>query len=596
MNPCRTAALLALAAAACAQTAEERVKPLLVMITAQWEDTAQNGAGIIVGHRQDRLYILTANHVVRSGPREAKSVVARLHGFTGETQAAKIAEDFDPTLDLAVLIVPNASALGAATLPFRILGDSTKLERGTGLVQAMGYPAGKRWFARPVADVVSGATVESIRFDSPSMVQGYSGGGLFNDKWELVGLMRSDQPPEAEALRIERAIAWLNERQYPVQLAPVGPAPGPVPPAPDPPKPTPSATATWSGVSVSPSGERICGNTSMDDLYCWGGSVSGPPQPVDAGGEKLRLPFVGDRHACALTRLGAAYCWGESGSGQLGWRPTSSGARILGLTRPRAVSGGLQFSSLALGGNFTCGVLRGGGALQCWGEDQSLGIRSDRPQPHHPSLEFRRISAAGSTLCGIAADGFAYCWGDGWRPKIVRLRGHLERRELSEVSAKPERLPIQQKVMSISVGSGHGCAVDTMGKAYCWGSNHGGELGVPVSMTYHFAAVTTEVPFINISVAGLLTCATAKQRPPYCWGTAQTGVNPAGRRFSHVPVQIQLPEAVRAPVRLGHKSACALTESLKLYCWGDNSLGQLVPGGFSGKVSTAPVEIPVPRK
>ena len=188
MNPCRIAALLALAAMACAQTGEERVKALLVMITAQWDDSAQNGAGIIVGHRQDRLYILTANHVVRSGPREAKSVVARLYGLSGETQAAKISEDFDPALDLAVLIVPGASALGVATLPFGILGDSSKLERETGRVRAMGYPTGKPWFARPLLDVVSEATVESIRFDSPSMVKGYSGGGLFNDKWELVGI------------------------------------------------------------------------------------------------------------------------------------------------------------------------------------------------------------------------------------------------------------------------------------------------------------------------------------------------------------------------------------------------------------------------
>ena len=218
MNPCRIAAVLALAAMAPAQTDEEQVKPLLVMITAQWddsrEDPTQNGAGIIVGHSSDRLYIATANHVVRKGARAAKRVEAEMTWLPGEPKLATITpRHFDANLDIAVLILSNASSLAVPRLPFDRLGDSTKLARRD-IVRAMGYP----WYVSPLDDRVSTLNNEAVRFASTSVRMGYSGGALFNDKWEIVGIMRTDQPPEGEAVRMDRVIEKLKEWGYPVQL------------------------------------------------------------------------------------------------------------------------------------------------------------------------------------------------------------------------------------------------------------------------------------------------------------------------------------------------------------------------------------------
>ncbi len=51
------------------------------------------------------------------------------------------------------------------------------------------------------------------------MQQGHSGGGLFNENWELVGLIKQDQPPNAVAIRIEAVIDQLKQWGYTVALS-----------------------------------------------------------------------------------------------------------------------------------------------------------------------------------------------------------------------------------------------------------------------------------------------------------------------------------------------------------------------------------------
>lgn len=216
-------ALLLFTALASAQTGRDAVKPLLVMIKSEWDDPgqdpSQNGVGIVLARQSDRLYIATANHVVRYGPRKAKSVLLRLHWLPGEPKKADVTEHFDTKLDLAVLILGRASELAVPELPFRVLADSTKLKPEESKVRAMGYPGGREWYVRSAPDVVAPGDAESVKFDAAWLAGGYSGGGLFTDGWELAGMIKNDQPPEGEALRIERLIERVKQWGYPVQLA-----------------------------------------------------------------------------------------------------------------------------------------------------------------------------------------------------------------------------------------------------------------------------------------------------------------------------------------------------------------------------------------
>ncbi len=151
-----------------------------------------------------------------------------------------------------------------------------------------------------------------------------------------------------------------------------------------------------------------CGLTVDGSAYCWGDNSTGQlgdgtrtsriAPTIVSGGLKftqivassgfgaaslapLPVPEVqgGAGHTCALTAEGKAYCWGWNGSGELGDGTTTD--RLA----PTAVADGRTFTTLAVGGAYTCGMK--GDAVWCWGSNANgqLGkgdrVSASRPQP-----------------------------------------------------------------------------------------------------------------------------------------------------------------------------------------------------------------------
>lgn len=173
-------------------------------------------------------------------------------------------------------------------------------------------------------------------------------------------------------------------------------------------------------------GASTCGVAAADSLtYCWGYNHLG--QLGDSTFTTRILPVriadpsrfvalvVGTAHACGLTAQGAARCWGGDGESQLGATgvaPDCGGYTCR--TTPVPVSGNLQFTALAAGGEYTCGVTAT--ASYCWGAipGQSgpvpfptafgtLGMGGGTP--------FVQVTAASGHACGVTAAHEAYCWG-----------------------------------------------------------------------------------------------------------------------------------------------------------------------------------------
>ncbi|MCA1835529.1 MAG: hypothetical protein LC721_04005, partial [Actinobacteria bacterium] len=103
--------------------------------------------------------------------------------------------------------------------------------------------------------------------------------------------------------------------------------------------------------------------------YCWGYNFAGQlgnattansstPVPV-SGSLAFSALSIGLWHVCGLTSSGAAYCWGRNFLGELG-NGSSTGPETCGnegcSKTPIAVSGGMSFTSLAVGGAHTCGL------------------------------------------------------------------------------------------------------------------------------------------------------------------------------------------------------------------------------------------------
>ena len=122
-----------------------------------------------------------------------------------------------------------------------------------------------------------------------------------------------------------------------------------------------------------------------------------------------------------------------------------------------------------------------------------------------------RIAAGGLNTCALDSDGKAYCWG------FTYLGNGSEAGSAVPVAVSTSGVLAGKSLTTITVSAGFGenttCALDSTGKAYCWGHGLLGQLGnnawlhstVPVAVdTSGLLAGRT---LIDISAGGWQTCA-----------------------------------------------------------------------------------------
>lgn len=147
------------------------------------------GSGVIV--REDG-YIATNYHVIQG----ATNINVTLHN--GDSYSASIVGS-DPSTDIAVIKI-DASGLSTATI-----GDSSKVDVGD-LAVAIGNPLGQLGGTATTGIIsaldrtleVEGTTLTLLQTDA-AINGGNSGGGLFNNKGELIGIVES----KASAVGVE---------------------------------------------------------------------------------------------------------------------------------------------------------------------------------------------------------------------------------------------------------------------------------------------------------------------------------------------------------------------------------------------------------
>lgn len=180
--------------------------------------TTTFGAGIVVGARANRIYIATANHVVRSGRTPATDITVRFRFLPGEKFSARLLDNKDADLDLAVLSITDANGeIPSSEFDYTILGKTDALDRG-GDVHPLGNPRGQAWGVAINPEKVDRKKANEITFQSSYIQPGHSGGALLNGCGDIVGLIVRDQPPNGEAVRIEQVLQALRAWNYPVDL------------------------------------------------------------------------------------------------------------------------------------------------------------------------------------------------------------------------------------------------------------------------------------------------------------------------------------------------------------------------------------------
>ena len=267
--------LLALAepvAAQQGQVAPDAARNLVVKIATYRRDTHQRtgiGAGVVFGGNDSLVYIVTAAHTISfrppgrpvDEPRDTVAASVVLAGLdSNEVPATLVAIAPDTQLDVAVISIPRPAVRGRwrATVPVDRLGSVKGLVNGVP-VWPLGCPGGACWEAPAQPDHVMAVDGRGILFQSSFVQVGSSGGALFNQWWEVVGMVTEDLTVRANAVPIDLVMAQLKRWRLPVMLvAPTVPrggyrtsvgfsllAPGPSPFDGDPDRAVPSGRVTF---------------------------------------------------------------------------------------------------------------------------------------------------------------------------------------------------------------------------------------------------------------------------------------------------------------------------------------------------------------
>jgi len=228
-----------------------------------------------------------------------------------------------------------------------------------------------------------------------------------------------------------------------------------------------------SALGISAGESHGCVLKKDRNVYCWGQN-----QFFQLGNDRSRVETIpvkvegvsavtqissGLNHTCALTESQFVYCWGDNKFGQLG-----KGTISIQGQQPTMVLGLKNVASLQLGYNSSCALIKNEG-FSCWGLNLNgeLGM-NDRlnltipekislPSIVESATAIVAVSIGNSKACGLLNAGKSnsiLCWGNTVSTDLLKLGG-----------------------LSVSLGNGHGCLVQTTGSVVCWGWNHKGQLG-----------------------------------------------------------------------------------------------------------------------
>jgi ankyrin repeat protein len=192
---------------------------LVVMISAQLGDSPTVGAGIIFGRAKGKLYVVTANHLVRRGSAVARDIHLRFRDAQDVEVGAVLSPHFDRDSDVAVLEVDQGASrrLDPCSLFLFQLNDGNTLKRGDN-VHSVGNPQGVGWGMSVLPEAIAVVESQRILFQSTFLGPGLSGGALLDADGGITALIQSDQQPYGVARRFSAIIPQLRGWNFIVEL------------------------------------------------------------------------------------------------------------------------------------------------------------------------------------------------------------------------------------------------------------------------------------------------------------------------------------------------------------------------------------------
>lgn len=326
------------------------------------------------------------------------------------------------------------------------------------------------------------------------------------------------------------------------------------------------------------SGALGCGRVAFD------ARADAAPDGPEAGCVTA-LASNGDQ-ACALRTDGQVWCWGDNSGGQLG-----DGTKLTRLLPAPARIG--DVIDLTSGEDTVCAI-GADRSLACWGEGDAGqigdGAQLDQPLPVSITLPapVMEVRAGQWHTCARLADGTGYCWGDNAKSQLGSTTAMI-------TQPSPIAAPIGA-ASAMTVGDELTCILRADASVACFGRNDNGELGAGSMAMASAMPLPTLVPDPVVQLAAGChrhACAVTDRGEVWCWGDNDVGQVGTGTPSlaERVPVRVPGVEAaVQVGIGVGH--SCARTRDGEVWCWGDNTSGQLGDGSFTS--SLVPVRVDTP--
>ena len=196
----------------------------------------------------------------------------------------------------------------------------------------------------------------------------------------------------------------------------------------------------------------------------------------------------------------------------------------------------------------------------------------------------KAIASGSQNTCAIALSGDVYCWGNN-------QFGQSHPGDPNPLFLAPTRVPLPAKMVSISGGDSHTCAIsdEAPPQAYCWGRNGFGQLGNSVNSNGPVKVPVSD-GLAAVSAGFDHTCGLTPAGVAYCWGSGTWGqlgdgvvsscsVTSSGPQDCHGPVRVA-GDVRFVSLAAGLSHTCGIATTGLMYCWGLNSSQQL--GASSG--------------
>jgi alpha-tubulin suppressor-like RCC1 family protein len=330
------------------------------------------------------------------------------------------------------------------------------------------------------------------------------------------------------------------------------------------------------------------------------GSQACGDDPVAPGSVAEPALAAGGAFTCRLTTEGEAECWGLNSWGQLG----AESGEVCGtepcVRRPTPVASALRFRSLSAStassrwSGHVCGVTTAGEGY-CWGVDKTqLGQELDSPEycvaenglvgqpcsrtPVRVPIDGRLLGIASGDFhsCGVTDGGAVWCWGSDSNGQLGTTESEICTRDLP-CSYTPVRIAMTLRFVQVVSGSLHSCALVSSGKAYCWGNNDNGQLGMAGHLAGNVPPVAAAggLVFTRLAAGWRHTCGLTGSGEIYCWGD-NSGAQLGNGSIGPAALETRVRTGLRfTAVSAGWFHTCALAADGRAYCWGSDDNGQL---------------------